>query len=102
MRGYIDRLIEAFDENRENLKDVYFPKNKKQRRERLLALARDIGYGLSTLKVTPRVYQEVERLYNRIVVPMSTDDIGTVVTLDEWRNEVMMMCCDSLEHIARR
>jgi hypothetical protein len=81
---YIDNLILALKAN-QNARMFYFPPNKRDRKEKNLRLAREIGYGL---KDFADGHEIVTSLYGKIIVIFSFDTTGVCIDAKEFFSEI--------------
>ena len=79
LKEYIASIESAIQYSRRH----YFPSDRGERRQRLLALARDIGYGLSAWSDS-EIKRELNSTYSRIVVRNALDSTGVVLDNGEW------------------
>ena len=77
--GYIASIESAIRYSRR----YYFPNDRDERRQRLLALAREIGHGLSAWDDS-EIKRELNSTYSRIVARNALDSTGVVLDNREW------------------
>ena len=63
----------------------YFPNDLVMRKNRNIALAHDIGYGLG---IYEKWRDYAESLYYSVITKMSQDDIGVRISKTEWMEEI--------------
>lgn len=84
---YIDNLILALKAN-QNARLFYFPTDKKDRRDKNLRLAREIGYGL---KDFPDGDTIITSLYGRFIVIFSFDTTGVCIDAKDFFSEMRLV-----------
>ena len=82
--GYIASIESAIRYSRR----YYFPNDRDERRQRLLALAREIGHGLSAWDDS-EIKRELNSTYSRIVVRNALDSTGVVLDNREWTAAIL-------------
>ena len=81
--SYIHELRDAL--KTEGAHSLYFPPNKKLRRNRNFRLAREIGHGLQD---SPDAESVIQSLYGMLIVANSFDTTGVCVDAKEWFAEL--------------
>lgn len=83
----LDYFLKMLEDDVRSAKETYFPRDPKRRRDAILYLARYVGHDLAS-------YDEIEArraipiLYKRLIIRNSRDDVGPVVSREEFASAV--------------